>query len=178
MSVAAKAGEMQIFSGDMYGQAATQHRPKVSTMNISLTTATNSHTRQLTLVDASAHQSFIDGGSPEPTLPQLGKGRSLNLSHTHDDDHGLGSRPGQGATYGEYIATKSRAQDERMLRAPALATATLNPPSSMNVHDLRELYGIAGENRNFSLNGISQSQRDGSGPPSAINVHKIELPNQ
>ena len=45
MSVAAKAGEMQIFSQDMYGQAGTQHRRKVSTMDISLTTASNTVTR-------------------------------------------------------------------------------------------------------------------------------------
>ena len=39
MSVAAKAGEMQIFSQDIYGQATNKHRKKVSNMNISLTTA-------------------------------------------------------------------------------------------------------------------------------------------
>ena len=95
-------------------------------MNISLTTANNSHTRQLSLADASAHQSFIDGGSPEPLLHQVGNTRSLNLSHTYDDEHVTGYR-GQGHTYGEYIANKSRVHDERMLRgAPLVNAVTLN----------------------------------------------------
>lgn len=36
MSVAAKAGEMQIFSQDIYGGTSNKHRKKVSNINISL----------------------------------------------------------------------------------------------------------------------------------------------
>ena len=45
MSVAAKAGEMQIFSQDIYGQGMPKHRKKVSAINISLTQANERNTR-------------------------------------------------------------------------------------------------------------------------------------
>ena len=46
MSVAAKAGEMQIFSQDIYGQnGVSKHRKKVSAINISLTTGNERNTR-------------------------------------------------------------------------------------------------------------------------------------
>ena len=109
MSVAAKAGEMQIFSNDVYQTAGVPiHRRQISGININRQNGSN---RQFSIAESNAHQSFINGDSPEAGSNQI---QSKVLQNNYEDENGQVNRANQHQTYGEYVARKSRMQEDHL----------------------------------------------------------------
>ena len=83
MSVAAKAGEMQIFSNDVYQTTgAPKHRRQISGINMN---RQNGNNRQFSIAESNAHQSFINGDSPEVGINQF---QNKILQGNYEDENG------------------------------------------------------------------------------------------